>query len=51
MDSAAVAMEIPHHDAPVSLKKSRTAALEAMEDIVYGSVSCPLTNEALSEFR
>ncbi|GKT83219.1 amino-acid transporter arg-13 [Colletotrichum tofieldiae] len=30
-------MEIPHHDAPVSLKKSRTAALEAMEDIVYGS--------------
>ncbi|KAK1998604.1 mitochondrial carrier [Colletotrichum falcatum] len=39
MDSAAAAMEIPHRDAPVSLKKSRTAALEAMEDIVYGSAA------------
>ncbi|OLN88476.1 Amino-acid transporter arg-13 [Colletotrichum chlorophyti] len=39
MDSAAAAMEIPHHDSPVSLKKSRTAALEAMEDIIYGSVA------------
>ncbi|KAF6841115.1 amino-acid transporter arg-13 [Colletotrichum plurivorum] len=38
MDTAA-AMEIPHHDVPVSLKKSRTAALEAIEDIVYGSVA------------
>ncbi|KAK1973116.1 mitochondrial carrier [Colletotrichum sublineola] len=39
MDSATAAMEIPHHDAPISLKKSRTAALEAIEDIVYGSVA------------
>uniref|UniRef100_L2FBB1 Amino acid transporter arg-13 n=1 Tax=Colletotrichum fructicola (strain Nara gc5) TaxID=1213859 RepID=L2FBB1_COLFN len=39
MDTAGAAMDIPHHDAPVSLKKSRTAALEAIEDIVYGSVA------------
>lgn len=31
-------MGTPHHEAPVSLK-ARTQAVDAIEDIVYGSVS------------
>ncbi|TDZ30064.1 Amino-acid transporter arg-13 [Colletotrichum spinosum] len=40
MDAApAATVEVSHHDVPISLNKSRTAALEAIEDIVYGSAA------------
>ncbi|ROT37458.1 amino-acid transporter arg-13 [Sodiomyces alkalinus F11] len=38
IDSPASAMDIPHHEPPVTLR-SQTAAIEAVEDIVYGSTA------------
>lgn len=38
MEAPAGVMDVPHHESPEPLK-ARTQAVDAVEDIVYGSVS------------